>query len=80
MAVTGSHTIASGPSLPRLVDLRAYDATGVGHVLPGRFETRHPCGEQVRAERFAHPARTYCPGCVGGGVTESEQRAMWGDR
>ena len=75
------------PTIPRLADLRAYDAEGVGHVLPARFATRHPCGEAVRAERFAHPATTRCPECVGKiGITvntpesEAEKRFAWGDR
>lgn len=76
----GGHTIRTASPSPRLVDLRAY-ADGVGHVMPaGRFETRHPCGEQVRAERFARPATAPCATCVGGRLSETEQRALWGDR
>lgn len=73
----GGHTL-NAPRPPRLADLRAYDSAGVGHVVPGRHETRHPCGEQVRAERFAHPATVPCAGCVAGGWTEPEQREAWG--
>jgi hypothetical protein len=70
----GGHTL-NVPRPPRLVDLRAY-ADGIGHVIPGRHETRHPCGEPVRAERFARPATAACPECVG--WIESELREAWG--
>jgi len=77
----GGQTIRPGtPPHPRLADLRAYDPSGVGHVVPGRHATRHPCGEPVRAERFAHPAKVPCPSCVGTPITESELRALHGDR
>jgi hypothetical protein len=62
----GGATLKPGQtSIPRLVDLRAYEAAGIGHVMPtGRLETRHPCGEQVRHPRFAHPARERCIDCI----------------
>lgn len=71
MPVSGSHTLRPGPTIPRLVDLAAYDSQGVGHIPPAsRFETRHPCGEQVRAERFRHPATERCADCIGAvGIT-----------
>lgn len=84
---TGSHTIRSGrPTIPRLPDLIAYDASGLGHIATALHATRHPCGEPVRAERFRWPATARCPECIGtvgitvDAPTETEQRALWGDR
>ena len=76
------------PTIPRLADLRAYDAGGLGHIVPeGRGVTRHPCGEPLRAERFAHPATGRCADCIGAvGLvvaapeSETELRLAWGDK
>lgn len=63
---------------------------GVGHAYPGRRYQRPACGGALVDERFAYPVTTRCEAClivigaeqvrIGQEITESEQRALWGDR
>lgn len=63
MPISATATIG-GSKVPYLSQLRAYDDQGVGHIIPARGVTRHPCGEPVRAERQAWPASTRCLDCI----------------
>jgi hypothetical protein len=69
-------------------------ADGVGHAfLDGRHVTRALCGARRLEERYDHAVASRCEDCTDGltalmkaalvaqgPISESEQRAMWGDR
>lgn len=67
--------------VPRIPRWYAFDGIGIAHGYVGQSGPAL-CGARRFEERYAWPKRMKCVACVSAltPVSESEQRALWGDR